>query len=191
MERLHLNFLCHSKKLTTKTCCQLVLLLSLLFGAGFCFGIHLPLQKQAAAWQTEAEQNRQSVQEVQALQQRYGDFSVYAKKLGTSKQQLDKSLPDELSIRNFLLNLQKLAAAHDVFLTQIAPEKATTKKQVEVQPIKLQFTGSYFAIVDFLHDLRAQGRLVQMQAFSLKSTTKGSNLHGSCILCIYASAAAN
>jgi Tfp pilus assembly protein PilO len=73
--------------------------------------------------------------------------------------QLTKAMPDTVDIADALIALNALASDSGISFDEIAPQTAVILPNYQAIPIKLTFTGNYFALVDFLYRLRSLVRV--------------------------------
>jgi hypothetical protein len=68
---------------------------------------------------------------------------------------LDTALPSQADTSNLLFELKRVAKGSGVKVIGISPQTANaTASGYTVQPINLNLTGTYFAVTQFLHNLR-------------------------------------
>lgn len=73
--------------------------------------------------------------------------------------QLSKAMPDSTDIPDALLALNALARASGISFDDISPQVAVILPSYQAIPIKLTFTGNYYALADFLYRLRSLVRV--------------------------------
>ena len=73
--------------------------------------------------------------------------------------QLSKAMPDSTDIADALLALNALAKASGIEFDDISPQIAVNLPSYQAIPIKLTFTGNYYALADFLYRLRSLVRV--------------------------------
>lgn len=149
----------------------------------FSFGMHRPLQIKTEAMAQQAQQLQTEAAAVQA-KQNSADFRALTQKLEETKRQTDKALPEDLAQGKFLTTLQQKANAHHLLLQKIAPGKASQSDDLQMLPIQLRLSGSYFSLLDFLRDLREEDRYVQIVQASAETGDEG--LTSELTVCIFA-----
>jgi hypothetical protein len=73
--------------------------------------------------------------------------------------QLAKAMPESTDIADALLALNALAKASGISFDDISPQIAVNLSSYQAIPIKLTFTGNYYALADFLYRLRSLVRV--------------------------------
>lgn len=184
---MHFNYHGRKEQIKPEHIWYLTWLLALLLSVVFYFCWYQPLQAKLTTLREQTQSLHLQTQTLQQAQQSYGDIKTYAQELHQQQQHFAQVLPKELAANKFLTTIQRLAALHGVTLTKVVPNRENTEENVAVLPIQLHFTGSYFQILDFWHDLQAQQRLLQVREFSLQIDAQGSaKLLGNATICIFA-----
>ena len=73
--------------------------------------------------------------------------------------QLSKAMPETTDIADALLALNALARQSGISFDDISPQVAVNLTSYQAIPIKLTFTGNYYALADFLYRLRSLVRV--------------------------------
>ena len=73
--------------------------------------------------------------------------------------QLAKAMPDSTDMADALLALNALAKESGISFDDISPQIAVNLTSYQTIPIKLTFTGNYYALADFLYRLRSLVRV--------------------------------
>jgi Tfp pilus assembly protein PilO len=73
--------------------------------------------------------------------------------------QLAKAMPGSTDIADALLALNALAKQSGISFDDISPQVAVNLTRYQAIPIKLTFTGNYYALADFLYRLRSLVRV--------------------------------
>lgn len=100
----------------------------------------------------------------------YYDFMAKNKNVDSYKEKIDfnlnlltEKIPQEIDEEKFLLQLNNMAKYSSVNIIEMMPKNKSTQDNLKQEEIELVLQGDYFAIVDFLHQLNLNSRLVSIQ----------------------------
>ncbi|WP_258553816.1 MULTISPECIES: type 4a pilus biogenesis protein PilO [Megamonas] len=100
----------------------------------------------------------------------YYDFMAKNKNVDSYKEKIDfnlnlltEKIPQEIDEEKFLLQLNDMAKYSSVNIIEMMPKNKSTQDNLKQEEIELVLQGDYFAIVDFLHQLNLNSRLVSIQ----------------------------
>lgn len=100
----------------------------------------------------------------------YYDFMAKNKNVDSYKEKIDfnlnlltEKIPQEIDEEKFLLQLNDVAKYSSVNIIEMMPKNKSTQNNLKQEEIELVLQGDYFAIVDFLHQLNLNSRLVSIQ----------------------------
>lgn len=164
----------------------------LVLGAGW-FLLVLPQRHQAASTALAVNQTQAQILQAEAAQ------AAAAAPQTTPKQpeirtadlyRLAKAMPSDADMPDLLLELDQVARASGVTVLSITPTSPTAANGYEVVPVRLTFTGDFYALTDLMYRLRAlvavrhgaldaSGRLFSVDSLSLAPTGKGKDLSAS------------
>lgn len=100
----------------------------------------------------------------------YHDFMVknqnidkYREKINFNLNLLDKKIPSDIYEEKFLLQLNDIAKYSAIDIVEVSSKEKQMQDNVVQQEIEITLQGNYFSIVDFLHQLSLNNRLVSIQ----------------------------
>lgn len=100
----------------------------------------------------------------------YYDFMAKNKNVDSYKEKIDfnlnlltEKIPQEIDEEKFLLQLNDMAKYSSVNIIEMMPKNKSMQDNLKQEEIELVLQGDYFAIVDFLHQLNLNSRLVSIQ----------------------------
>ncbi|WP_296896284.1 type 4a pilus biogenesis protein PilO [uncultured Megamonas sp.] len=100
----------------------------------------------------------------------YHDFMVknqnidkYREKINFNLNLLDEKIPSDIYEEKFLLQLNDIAKYSAIDIVEVSPKEKQMQDNVVQQEIEITLQGNYFSIVDFLHQLSLNNRLVSIQ----------------------------
>lgn len=100
----------------------------------------------------------------------YHDFMVknqnidkYREKINFNLNLLDEKIPSDIYEEKFLLQLSDIAKYSAIDIVEVSPKEKQMQDNVVQQEIEITLQGNYFSIVDFLHQLSLNNRLVSIQ----------------------------
>lgn len=91
------------------------------------------------------------------------NIDSYREKINFNLNLLTEKIPQEIDEEKFLLQLNDMAKYSSVNIIEMMPKNKSTQDNLKQEEIKLVLQGDYFAIVDFLHQLNLNSRLVSIQ----------------------------
>ena len=87
----------------------------------------------------------------------------YREKINFNLNLLTEKIPQEIDEEKFLLQLNDMAKYSSVNIIEMMPKNKSAQDNLKQEEIELVLQGDYFAIVDFLHQLNLNSRLVSIQ----------------------------
>lgn len=100
----------------------------------------------------------------------YYDFMAKNKNVDSYREKIDfnlnlltEKIPQEIDEEKFLLQLNDMEKYSSVNIIEMMPKNKSTQDNLKQEEIELVLQGDYFAIVDFLHQLNLNSRLVSIQ----------------------------
>ena len=100
----------------------------------------------------------------------YYDFMAKNKNIDSYREKIDfnlnlvaEKIPQEIDEEKFLLQLNDMAKYSSVNIIEMMPKNKSTQDNLKQEEIELVLQGDYFVIVDFLHQLNLNSRLVSIQ----------------------------
>lgn len=91
------------------------------------------------------------------------NIDSYREKINFNLNLLTEKIPQEIDEEKFLLQLNDMAKYSSVNIIEMMPKNKSTQDNLKQEEIELVLQGDYFAIVDFLHQLNLNSRLVSIQ----------------------------
>ena len=91
------------------------------------------------------------------------NIDSYKEKINFNLNLLTEKIPQEIDEEKFLLQLNDMAKYSSVNIIEMMPKNKSTQDNLKQEEIELVLQGDYFAIVDFLHQLNLNSRLVSIQ----------------------------
>jgi Tfp pilus assembly protein PilO len=91
------------------------------------------------------------------------NIDSYREKINFNLNLLAEKIPQEIDEEKFLLQLNDMAKYSSVNIIEMMPKNKSTQDNLKQEEIELVLQGDYFAIVDFLHQLNLNSRLVSIQ----------------------------
>lgn len=91
------------------------------------------------------------------------NIDSYREKIDFNLNLVAEKIPQEIDEEKFLLQLNDMAKYSSVNIIEMMPKNKSTQDNLKQEEIELVLQGDYFAIVDFLHQLNLNSRLVSIQ----------------------------
>lgn len=91
------------------------------------------------------------------------NIDKYREKINFNLNLLDKKIPSDIYEEKFLLQLNDIAKYSAIDIVEVSPKEKQMQDNVVQQEIEITLQGNYFSIVDFLHQLSLNNRLVSIQ----------------------------
>ncbi|WP_337614728.1 type 4a pilus biogenesis protein PilO [Megamonas funiformis] len=91
------------------------------------------------------------------------NIDSYREKINFNLNLLTEKIPQEIDEEKFLLQLNDMTKYSSVNIIEMMPKNKSTQDNLKQEEIELVLQGDYFAIVDFLHQLNLNSRLVSIQ----------------------------
>lgn len=113
------------------------------------------LKEQTAAVQAEIDRNRTA-----------GFTRALPAVRAASIFSVAKAMPETVGMPDVILQLNQLALDSGITFDEISPQPATTDTAFEVEPIKVQFSGNFYNLSDFLLRLRNLVRVENGKLFA-------------------------
>jgi Tfp pilus assembly protein PilO len=164
----------------------------MVFGAGW-FMLVVPQRHQAASTARSVNQTEALILQAEAAQAAAANPPAAPKQpvIRTADlYRLAKAMPTGEDMPDLLLELDQVARAAGVTVLSITPSTPAPGTGYEVVPVRLTFTGDFYALTDLMYRLRtlvsirhgsldAAGRLFAVGSLSLAPTGTGKNLSAS------------
>lgn len=91
------------------------------------------------------------------------NIDKYREKINFNLNLLDEKIPSDIYEEKFLLQLSDIAKYSAIDIVEVSPKEKQMQDNVVQQEIEITLQGNYFSIVDFLHQLSLNNRLVSIQ----------------------------
>ncbi|WP_302486026.1 type 4a pilus biogenesis protein PilO [uncultured Megamonas sp.] len=91
------------------------------------------------------------------------NIDKYREKINFNLNLLDEKIPSDIYEEKFLLQLNDIAKYSAIDIVEVSPKEKQMQDNVVQQEIEITLQGNYFSIVDFLHQLSLNNRLVSIQ----------------------------
>ena len=120
--------------------------------------VYVPRQQKLLDLAATVKEKETSVISIENFMNKHPDLPSYEQELQKKADFLSQLLPNNMELSSFLSEVEKLAAASQVTLLQIKPNKLISKGTYQEIPILLEFQGNYFQILHFLRQIEAAQR---------------------------------
>nr|WP_239472792.1 type 4a pilus biogenesis protein PilO [Megamonas funiformis] len=112
---------------------------------------------------TERNQQQEELISYYDFMAKNKNIDSYKEKINFNLNLLTEKIPQEIDEEKFLLQLNDMAKYSSVNIIEMMPKNKSTQDNLKQEEIELVLQGDYFAIVDFLHQLNLNSRLVSIQ----------------------------
>jgi len=112
---------------------------------------------------TERNQQQEELISYYDFMAKNKNIDSYREKINFNLNLLTEKIPQEIDEEKFLLQLNDMAKYSSVNIIEMMPKNKSTQDNLKQEEIELVLQGDYFAIVDFLHQLNLNSRLVSIQ----------------------------
>lgn len=112
---------------------------------------------------TEKNQQQEELRSYYDFMAKNKNIDSYREKINFNLNLLTEKIPQEIDEEKFLLQLNDMAKYSSVNIIEMMPKNKSTQDNLKQEEIELVLQGDYFAIVDFLHQLNLNSRLVSIQ----------------------------
>lgn len=112
---------------------------------------------------TEKNQQQEELVSYYDFMAKNKNIDSYREKINFNLNLLAEKIPQEIDEEKFLLQLNDMAKYSSVNIIKMMPKNKSTQDNLKQEEIELVLQGDYFAIVDFLHQLNLNSRLVSIQ----------------------------
>jgi len=162
----------------------------ILFGAGiaavivvFYLYLWLPQTERIAALTAQYQTERQRVQTIEAFANAHPDIGAYETELNNKLAQVDKMLPNNAEISEFIIEAENIAKISGVQLLRIKPAPAVNKNGYREIPLEMVVKGNYFQTLSFLKKLEEITRFNSV--LNLATQSKNGDLESKLSVVIY------
>ncbi len=150
----------------------ILVLLILIFAAGYFIVIRGQLEDFAASQQQEAVL-KQRFERKQHLAAGLKAYQVQLAEMRKSFGELLAKLPSKNEIDNLLRDISQTAQQDGLNQKLFQPQKEEDKGFYAEKPIKMEYTGGFQQIAKFVSDVSALSRIVTLRDFALKPVKPG------------------
>lgn len=112
---------------------------------------------------TEKNQQQEELRSYYDFMAKNKNIDSYKEKINFNLNLLTEKIPQEIDEEKFLLQLNDMAKYSSVNIIEMMPKNKSMQDNLKQEEIELVLQGDYFAIVDFLHQLNLNSRLVSIQ----------------------------
>ncbi|WP_302047780.1 type 4a pilus biogenesis protein PilO [Megamonas funiformis] len=112
---------------------------------------------------TERNQQQEELISYYDFMAKNKNIDSYREKINFNLNLLTEKIPQEIDEEKFLLQLNDMAKYSSVNIIEMMPKNKSTQDNFKQEEIEIVLQGDYFAIVDFLHQLNLNSRLVSIQ----------------------------
>ncbi|MEG6585545.1 type 4a pilus biogenesis protein PilO [Dendrosporobacter sp. 1207_IL3150] len=119
----------------------------------FYYYILIPQQDRIAQLTSTYESERQRVQTIEAFAKAHPDIGVYEQELNNKIATVDKMLPHNIELSEFIVEVEKSASNSGLQLTKFKPGQEVNKNGYREIPLELVVKGDYFQTLAFLKKL--------------------------------------
>jgi len=112
---------------------------------------------------TERNQQQEELISYYDFMAKNKNIDSYREKINFNLNLLTEKIPQEIDEEKFLLQLNDMAKYSSVNIIELMPKNKSTQDNFKQEEIEIVLQGDYFAIVDFLHQLNLNSRLVSIQ----------------------------
>lgn len=146
---------------------------------------HLPCQEAYLAAESQAYANRQKLTELEDYLARHPNLVEYRAEAERAKILSDELLPANMTESKFLRYLDNEADRQNIRLLSVLPDEMPRKgENFTALPVKITVELNYFELLDFLAELEAAPRFINVQ--KIKIVAAGDKLKCELTLVIYA-----
>jgi len=139
----------------------------------FYFSLIVPQQEQITVLAAQAQVAGQRVRIIETFALAYPDADKYLTEVDKKFAQANRMLPDNLDIREFLLQMEGAAKAGGVQLVLLQPGQSANKNGYREIPIEITIKGNFFQMASFLKRLEDSARFCNVVRLSLQSQPGG------------------
>ncbi|WP_338086733.1 type 4a pilus biogenesis protein PilO [Megamonas rupellensis] len=112
---------------------------------------------------TEKNQQQEELRSYYDFMAKNKNIDSYREKINFNLNLLTEKIPQGIDEEKFLLQLNDMAKYSSVNIIEMMPKNKSMQDNLKQEEIELVLQGDYFAIVDFLHQLNLNSRLVSIQ----------------------------
>ncbi|SEJ08923.1 Pilus assembly protein, PilO [Propionispira arboris] len=131
--------------------------------------VYVPRQQELLDLTATVTEKETSVISIENFMNEHPDMAAYEQELRKKNDFLSQMLPNNMELSSFLSEVEKMAAASQVTLLQIKPNKLISKDNYQEIPILLEFQGNYFQILHFLRQIEAARRFNKGSHLSIQT----------------------
>ena len=143
-----------------------------------------PQQARVATLRSELVVEQQRVLIIENYTLAHPDASKHIAELNRKISSSNQLLPGSTDIGGFLVDLEQIAKASSIQLTQIQPAPPVNKNNYQEIPITMVVKGNYFQVLDFVSRMEGANRFNSILSMGIQS--KAGILEGKVVLNVYA-----
>lgn len=117
---------------------------------------------------TQYQDEQQQVAVVEAFVKSHPHPEGYLLELDNKIKIVDKLLPDQPEVGNFLLQMEQLAKDCDVQLVYLKPGKVSNRQGYRETAVEIAIRGNYAGIMNFLHKTEDGTRFISIANISMQ-----------------------
>lgn len=165
--------------------------LLLLIAAAVCFIMYklllMPLFDQLALQSQQRDLLQRELQQYQEFASEHQDYDTFLKQRLDKLEQLQRRLPEQVVFSEQLKWWQQLAQSSDVKISEIKllPAKETDSKQMQIQPVRINLDGNYYAVLKFMRELKKSENFVNIDKVNIIGNENKGDIKFTAVFNIY------
>lgn len=128
-----------------------------------------PEFEQAGAIKEKYDMEKQRIDVLEAYALSHPSMDQYLFELDKKLHYVDKMLPNEILIHEFITQLEQSSKKSNVQLLHLKPGQIINKNQYREIPVEIAIKGDYFHILEFLKGIENNDRFAMISKMSLQS----------------------
>ena len=151
---------------------------------------HLPLERELLQMELHRQQAAKQIVEILNFKNEQGDLDGLMRELDEQRAELERALPPALSQGEFINYLQTKARSNQIRLISLTPGTVARDEDLPIirLPLRVKVECTYFKLLDFLKELEAGERLINIGNFKATGKNDGEMLICELELVLFATA---
>lgn len=126
----------------------------------FLLLVHLPLERAAQEYRSEATEAAAEIVTVGNFQNAHLDRKAYLAELNKRQERARRAVPDSLEQGKFIVYVERLAQQSRIQLQQVSPQSKREAGEKDGLSLHLRLQGGYFSLLRFMRGMQEGERLV-------------------------------
>lgn len=150
----------------------------------FIFHVWLPQQAEIHSLEKALSETEKKIAAVETFAGQNSDSQKLKDQFRQKLLLTEQLLPDNMSMGEFLVELERTAEASKVQIGQVQPAQAIQRNGYQETLITMTVRGDYFMVLDFLRRIEGGKRFLALSSISLQSKS-GDFLEGKLTVLVY------